>query len=49
MKKYKINECIYGHLHGKSQEEAIEGDFEGIKLRLVSSDYLNFSPILIED
>ena len=47
MKKYKVNRCIYGHLHGKSQEEAIAGDFKGIKLELVSSDYLDFNPIKI--
>ncbi len=47
MKRYKIKNCIYGHLHGKSHEEAVEGNFEGINLKLVSSDYLKFNPYKI--
>lgn len=42
MKQYNIKRCYYGHLHGKSHQEAIEGKVEGIEFRLISSDYLNF-------
>ena len=42
MKKYNISKCFYGHLHGKVQQDAYEGKFEGIQFKLVSSDYLNF-------
>lgn len=48
MKKYNINYCFYGHLHGNSIQEAVEGDFEGIKLKLVSADSLNFKLFKIE-
>lgn len=44
LKKYKIQKCIYGHLHGKSCETAIEGDMDGIEFKLVSSDYMKFLP-----
>ena len=44
MKKYNIHTCIYGHLHGNSQQEAVEGTYEGVKLKLISSDYLKFVP-----
>lgn len=47
LKKYGISECIYGHLHGKSHNEAIEGNVDGINLKLVSADYLKFKPIKI--
>lgn len=47
MKKYNIHTCIYGHLHGKSHEEAVEGIIDGVNLQLVSSDYLQFEPILL--
>lgn len=47
MKKYNIQTCIYGHLHGKSHDEAVEGIIDGVNLQLVSSDYLKFNPILI--
>lgn len=49
MKQYNVKRCYYGHLHGKSHMEAINEIVEGIKLQLVSSDYLNFDLIKIED
>ncbi len=42
MKKYDIKMCIYGHLHSTSIKEAIQGEIEGINLKLVSADSLNF-------
>ena len=42
MKKYNITTCIYGHLHGKSHNESVEGIVDGVNLKLISSDYLNF-------
>ena len=48
MKKYNIERCIYGHLHGQAHSEAVEGIVDGVKLKLVSSDYLKFEPYLIE-
>lgn len=42
MKQYNVKQCLYGHLHGKSHEEAIEGKIENIEFKLVSADYLNF-------
>ena len=47
LKKYGISECIYGHLHGDSHNEAVEGNVDGINLKLVSSDYLKFKPVKI--
>ena len=43
MKKYNVRKCIYGHLHGESIKEAIEGIHDGIEIKLVSSDSLNFT------
>lgn len=43
MKKYNVTKCIYGHLHGVSISDAIEGNYEGIDIKLVSSDSLNFT------
>lgn len=42
MKKYNVVKCIYGHLHGKSHIDAIQGEIEGIDFELVSCDYTNF-------
>lgn len=42
MKKYNVKSCYYGHLHGNSHRDAIEGIVEGIEFHLISADYLNF-------
>lgn len=48
MKKYDISDCFYGHLHGDGIRGAIEGEYEGVNLKLVSADHLNFMPILVK-
>lgn len=48
MKQYNVKRCYYGHLHGKSHQDAVEGEFQGINFKLVSSDYLNFDLIEIK-
>lgn len=47
MKKYNVKRCYYGHLHGASISEAIEGNVEGIEFKLVSADGLNFNLLKI--
>lgn len=42
MQKYNVKKCLYGHLHGESHKEAVEGKIFGIELELVSADYLDF-------
>ena len=49
LKKYNVNTCIYGHLHGEAQKDALIGMHEGIQFYLVASDYMNFSPLKLKD
>ena len=42
LKKYSIKRCYYGHLHGNSHKDAIEGNIENIEFKLISADYLKF-------
>lgn len=42
MNKYNIKRCFYGHLHANSIQDAVEGNVDGIEIKLVSSDSLNF-------
>jgi len=42
MKKYNIKRCFYGHLHSNSIKEAVEGNIDGVNLKLISSDGLDF-------
>ena len=48
LKKYNIKKCFYGHLHGTSIKEALEGDILGIELHLVSADGLDFKLLKFE-
>ena len=47
LEKYEVRRCFYGHLHGGSHKLAMEGQWDGVDFRLVSADYLNFSPIKV--
>ena len=42
LKKYNVKKCIYGHLHGRSHEEAVEGIIDGVEYIMASCDYLKF-------
>ncbi len=49
LKEYGINECYFGHIHGtQAAKKAVTGEYESIKMHLISCDYLNFCPILIK-
>lgn len=43
-KKYSVSTCVYGHLHSSSHKNAFEGVQEGIEFKLVSADYVHFTP-----
>ena len=48
MQKYKVSRCYYGHLHGESHnKDVVEGSVNGIELKLISADYLDFKPLKI--
>lgn len=47
LKQYQVQRCFYGHLHGPSHGLAMEGLWDGVEYRLVSSDYLNYNPFLV--
>ena len=45
---YNIKKCYYGHLHGqKIIKYSYNGDYEGISLKLISTDSVSFTPVLI--
>lgn len=45
MKEYGVALCVYGHMHGKSADEAIQGMVDGIELKLVACDAIQFCPV----
>ena len=46
--RYEVRQCWYGHLHSESHRLAVTGCYEGIDFRLVSGDYVNFTPICVK-
>lgn len=46
--KYEIKRCYYGHLHGSAHRMAVTGNYEGIEMKLIASDFCSFSPVLVE-
>lgn len=48
LQEYQVKECVFGHLHASAHRFAPQGNFDGIRLRLVACDYLKFTPILIK-
>ena len=45
--RYEVRRCFYGHLHGASHKLAMEGLWDNVEYRLVSSDYLGFKPFKV--
>ena len=44
---YGIKKCYYGHIHGESSQNALIGTYYGIEFRLISADFINFTPYLV--
>lgn len=48
-KKYEVRLCCYGHIHGKGCSAAFNGWMNGTEYKLVSADFVNFTPVRILD
>ena len=47
LEKYNVACCIYGHLHGKSQINVVEGIHNNVEYKMVSCDYTEFKLVKI--
>jgi len=47
LEEYKIDICIFGHLHSLKKTGPLFGEARGVKYLLTSCDYLDFKPLLI--
>jgi predicted phosphohydrolase len=45
--EFNIKRVYYGHLHSFSHKKAFQGNWNGIEMRLISADYLDFCPKLV--
>ena len=46
-KEYNVEKVIYGHLHGNSLGNILNGVVDGIEYIMTAADYINFCPIKI--
>lgn len=46
-KEYNVEKVIYGHLHGYSLKNVLEGIVDGVEYIMTSCDYIDFNPIKI--
>lgn len=44
MEEYKVDICLYGHLHAEGHKYIVEGNIRGIDFHCISSDYIDFIP-----
>lgn len=45
-----VSDCYFGHIHGQyAAQKALAGDYKGVRLHLISCDYVGFKPVKIED
>ncbi|MGI5977098.1 MAG: metallophosphoesterase [Candidatus Limivicinus sp.] len=45
LKAYEVRLCCYGHIHGKGCRFAFNGWQGGTEFKLVSADFVNFTPV----
>lgn len=48
LKNRGIQKCYFGHIHGsQAAKRAVTGEYEGIKMYLISCDHADFTPVLV--
>ena len=47
LEEFKVNMCVFGHLHNVKKERPLFGEKNQILYLFTAADYLNFDPILI--
>ncbi|MBQ9969626.1 MAG: metallophosphoesterase [Oscillospiraceae bacterium] len=47
LRDFGIKRCWYGHIHSAGCRFALNGEYEGVEYRLISADYLKFTPKII--
>ena len=48
LKQYGVKDCYYGHIHNSAAaKKAVIGEYDGIKMHLISCDTIGFCPVLV--
>ncbi len=49
LEEHRIAQCYFGHIHGnQASKKAVRGHYNGIKMHLISCDYVDFTPVLVK-
>lgn len=47
--EYHVKDCYFGHIHGQyAAKKALVGEYQGIRMHLISCDFVNFCPVLVQ-
>lgn len=50
LESHHIKDCYFGHIHGnQAAKRAVMGEYHGIRMHLISCDYLSFCPLLVRN
>ena len=49
LKEHQVRLCCYGHIHGKGCAAAFNGWRDGTEFKLISADFVNFTPVKLVD
>jgi len=49
LEKYRVDVCVFGHLHNLNNQLPMFGEKNGVRYLLTAADYLEFVPIKIAD
>ena len=49
LKEHHVSLCCYGHIHGKGCRNAFNGLHDGTLFKLVSADFVDFTPVKLLD
>ena len=48
LEERRISHCYFGHIHGQyAARKALVGEYRGVRMHLVSCDFVNFTPVLV--
>lgn len=46
----QVSDCYFGHIHGQTAaQKALTGSYKGVRMHLISCDYVNFQPVFVEN
>ena len=46
----EVSDCYFGHIHGQyAAKKALTGSYKGVRMHLISCDYVNFRPVEVAD